>query len=147
MYIFFRRLLLIYFVTNKNHLQDCEGIDRIAFGLPFGQDQLLNDIIQVNKNIGVILISGNAVEMPWISNVKGIMQAWYLGSEAGNAIADVISGDWYDANQKYTTGAVYLNGHWLVPAKNKNQVLGIKGNPEDIEILNLEFIQNSKMHT
>ena len=86
-------LVLYYGGLNKNHLQDCEGIDRIAFGLPFGQDQLLNDIIQVNKNIGVILISGNAVEMPWISNVKGIMQAWYLGSEAGNAIADVISGD------------------------------------------------------
>jgi beta-glucosidase len=39
------------------------------------------------------LVSGNAVAMPWVTSVKGIMQAWYLGSEAGNAIADVISGD------------------------------------------------------
>ena len=31
--------------------------------------------------------------MPWLSNVKTVMQSWYLGSEAGNAIASVISGD------------------------------------------------------
>jgi len=86
--------LVLYFGgLNKNHFQDCEGIDRVAFGLPFGQDQLLNEIIQVNKNIGVILISGNAIEMPWLSSVKGVLQAWYLGSEAGNALSDIISGD------------------------------------------------------
>jgi beta-glucosidase len=31
--------------------------------------------------------------MPWISDVKAVLQTWYLGSEAGNAIADIISGD------------------------------------------------------
>ena len=78
---------------NKNHFQDCEGGDRKEFGLPFSQDELINKILKVNKNIGVVLVSGNAVEMPWLNNVKGLMQTWYLGSEAGNAIADVISGD------------------------------------------------------
>ena len=47
----------------------------------------------MNPNIGVLLVSGNAVSMPWVSDVKTVMQTWYLGSEAGNAIADVISGD------------------------------------------------------
>jgi beta-glucosidase len=61
--------------------------------LPFGQDELLNELLKVNPNIGVVLISGNAVEMPWISNVKALMQTWYLGSVAGDAIADIISGD------------------------------------------------------
>lgn len=78
---------------NKNYLQDCEGGDRKEYKLPFGQDELLNEILKVNKNVGVVLVSGNAVEMPWIANVKAVMQTWYLGSEAGNAIADVISGD------------------------------------------------------
>jgi len=78
---------------NKNHNQDCEGDDRKQFSLPFGQDELLQDILKVNKNTGLILISGNAVAMPWVNKVKAIMQAWYLGSEAGHAIADVISGD------------------------------------------------------
>ncbi|MDH3322602.1 MAG: glycoside hydrolase family 3 C-terminal domain-containing protein, partial [Flavobacteriaceae bacterium] len=86
-------VVLFFGGLNKNHQQDCEGGDRLDFGLPFGQDELLNELIRVNNNIGVVLISGNAVKMPWLSKVKGLMQAWYLGSEAGHAIADVISGD------------------------------------------------------
>ena len=53
----------------------------------------MDAILQVNKNVGVILVSGNAAEMPWLDDVKGVVQAWYLGSEAGHAIADVLSGD------------------------------------------------------
>ncbi len=86
-------IVLFFGGLNKNHLQDCEGADRKEYHLPFGQDELLNEILKVNPNTGLILVSGNAVEMPWISKVKGLVQAWYLGSEAGNAIADVISGD------------------------------------------------------
>ena len=77
---------------NKNHHQDCEGGDRLAYGLPFNQETLIEEISKVNPNTGLVLISGNAVEMPWINNVKGILQAWYLGSEAGRAIADVLAG-------------------------------------------------------
>jgi len=86
-------IVLFFGGLNKNHLQDCEGVDRLEYKLPFGQDELLNAILKVNKNTGLVLVSGNAVEMPWIANVKAVMQTWYLGSEAGNAIADVISGD------------------------------------------------------
>lgn len=78
---------------NKSHNQDCEGADRQSLELPFGQNELLEDLIKVNPNLGVILISGNAVAMPWLPKVKGIMQTWYLGSEAGHAIADIVSGD------------------------------------------------------
>ena len=78
---------------NKSHLQDCENGDRQSYNLPFGQDELIKDILKVNKSVAVLLVSGNAVAMPWISDVKAVMQAWYLGSEAGNAIADVLSGD------------------------------------------------------
>jgi len=78
---------------NKNYQQDCEGGDRITYDLPFNQNKLLDAILKVNDNVGVVLVSGNAVAMPWLNNVKAVMQAWYLGSEAGNAIADVISGD------------------------------------------------------
>lgn len=78
---------------NKNHFQDCEGGDRKHLKLPYQQDELIAEIQKVNQNIGVILISGNAVSMPWVNEVKGIVQTWYLGSEAGNALADVLSGD------------------------------------------------------
>ena len=86
--------LVLYFGgLNKNHGQDCEGGDRESMALPFEQDLLLSQLIKANKNIAVVLISGNAVEMPWLPKVKALVQAWYLGSEAGHALADVISGD------------------------------------------------------
>ena len=85
-------IVLFFGGLNKNYQQDCEGGDRINFGLPFGQETLLKELIDVNKNIGVVLVSGNAVAMPWLSKVNAVMQGWYLGSEAGNALADVISG-------------------------------------------------------
>jgi len=86
---------LVIFVggLNKNHEQDCEGGDRQSYNLPFGQDDLLNEILKVNKNVVVVLISGNAVAMPWVNNVPAIIQAWYLGSEAGNAISAILSGE------------------------------------------------------
>ncbi len=86
-------IVLFFGGLNKNYQQDCEGGDRIDYGLPFGQEELLDELIEVNKNIGVVLVSGNAVAMPWLSKVNAVMQGWYLGSEAGNALADVISGD------------------------------------------------------
>ncbi|MDG1803476.1 glycoside hydrolase family 3 C-terminal domain-containing protein, partial [Flavicella sp.] len=86
---------LVLFIggLNKSHLQDCEGDDRQQYSLPFGQEDLLAEIVAVNKNTGFLLVTGNAVEMSWHTQVKGILQTWYLGSMAGDAIADVVSGD------------------------------------------------------
>lgn len=78
---------------NKSHQQDCEAGDRITYDLPFKQNELIEDLLKVNKNMGVILISGNAMAMPWLDKVPALMQSWYLGSEAGNATANVISGE------------------------------------------------------
>ncbi|MEO6547230.1 MAG: glycoside hydrolase family 3 C-terminal domain-containing protein [Ferruginibacter sp.] len=78
---------------NKNHFQDCEGGDRQSFDLPFGQDKLIDALQKANKNTAVVLLSGNAVSMPWINKVAAVIQGWYLGSEAGSALADVISGE------------------------------------------------------
>lgn len=78
---------------NKKEHQDCEGADRTAYGLPYGQDDVVNALAAVNKNIVFLSISGNAFEMPWVKKVPAIMQAWFLGSEAGHSIADVLSGD------------------------------------------------------
>jgi len=77
---------------NKNHLQDCEAGDRITYGLPFGQNELIEGILNVNSNMVMVLLSGNAVEMPWVKQVPALIQGWYLGSEGGNALANVLSG-------------------------------------------------------
>lgn len=86
-------VVLFFGGLNKNFQQDCEGDDRKSMDLPFGQDKLLDEILKVNKNVGVIIVSGNAVSMPWLDKENGLMQSWYLGSEAGNATARVISGE------------------------------------------------------
>lgn len=77
---------------NKNHYQDCEGGDRLSLHLPFGQDKLIENLLKANKKTAVVLLSGNAVAMPWLNNVPALVQGWYLGSEAGNALADVLTG-------------------------------------------------------
>jgi len=78
---------------NRNHNQDSEAGDRLSLNLPFEQDKLLEAIYAVNKNIVLVILSGNAVAMPWVDKIPAILQAWYLGSESGNAIADILSGD------------------------------------------------------
>ena len=78
---------------NKSGQQDCEGTDRIGLGLPYGQDRVIEALAAANPRLVVVNISGNAVAMPWVEKVPAILQAWYIGSEAGHAIADVLSGD------------------------------------------------------
>ena len=78
---------------NKNGHQDCEDTDRKGLELPYKQDKVIGALAKVNKNLIVVNISGNAVAMPWISEVPAVIQAWYLGTEAGNAIASVLVGD------------------------------------------------------
>ena len=77
---------------NKSEHQDCEDSDRTGLELPYGQDAVIEALAKANPNLVVVNISGNAVAMPWANNVNAIVQAWYLGSEAGNSIADVLFG-------------------------------------------------------
>ncbi len=86
--------VVVYFGgLNKNPNQDSEGSDRKSYELPYGQDKLITALLKANKNLVVMLVSGNAVAMPWVNEVPVILQTWYLGSEAGNAIAGVLSGE------------------------------------------------------
>lgn len=78
---------------NKSTHQDCEDFDRTGLGLPYGQDRVITELVKANQNLVVINVSGNAVAMPWIKEVPAVLQAWFLGSEAGNAIAAVLMGD------------------------------------------------------
>lgn len=85
-------LIVMFGGLNKNHLQDCEGGDRTSYSLPFGQNELIESLTAVNRNFVLVLLSGNAVEMPWVSKVPAIVQGWYAGSMGGYALADVLSG-------------------------------------------------------
>ena len=109
--------VVVFGGLNKADYQDCEGHDRQEYGLPYGQDALVEALVKVNKNVVYVNISGNAVAMPWMNKVPAILQGWFIGSEAGHALADVLSGDvnpsgklpytWYQRLED--TGAHALN--------------------------------------
>ena len=77
---------------NKSPHQDSEGDDRTQYGLPYGQDRVIEALAEANPNLAVVIISGNAVAMPWIGRVPAVLEAWFSGSETGNALADVVFG-------------------------------------------------------
>lgn len=86
-------IVLFFGGLNKSNHQDCEDTDRESLDLPYGQNELIEAIAAANPDIAVINISGTGVAMPWTGKVKSIMQAWYLGNETGNALADVLTGE------------------------------------------------------
>ena len=78
---------------NKADYQDCEGHDRKQYELPYAQNRLIEALAKATKNLVYVNVSGNAVAMPWKDKVSAIVQSWFIGSEAGNAIADILTGD------------------------------------------------------
>ena len=85
--------VIIFGGLNKSDYQDAEGHDRKSMDLPYGQDALVEALARANKNVVFVNISGNAVTMPWRDKVPAIVQGWFIGSEAGNALASVLVGD------------------------------------------------------
>ena len=77
---------------NKASHQDCEDSDRYHLELPYAQDKVIEALAEVNPNLAVVIISGNAVAMPWVHKVNAIVEGWYIGSQMGHALADVIFG-------------------------------------------------------
>ena len=71
---------------------DTEGADLPDISLPGRQAELIAAVAAVNARTVVVLQTGGPVEMPWLDRVSAVVQAWYPGQEAGNAIADVLLG-------------------------------------------------------
>lgn len=73
---------------------ESEGYDRQTMDLPYNgsQDRLVEAVVKANPNTVVVNQSGSPVTMPWADRVPAILQAWYQGQEAGNALADVLFG-------------------------------------------------------
>lgn len=79
--------------VGRNGEWDTEGSDLPSIKLPGRQNELVAAIANANPNTIVVLQTGGPVEMPWIGSVAALVQAWYPGQEAGNAIADVLTGE------------------------------------------------------
>lgn len=69
-----------------------EGTDLANLSLPDGQDELIEKVAAANANTIVVLETGTAVTMPWAGRVKGIVEAWYAGSQGAKALANILFG-------------------------------------------------------
>lgn len=72
-----------------------EASSRARPGLPGRQRELAEAVLQLGKPTVVLLTSGRPLLVPWLfEKADAVLATWFLGSEAGNAIADVVSGKW-----------------------------------------------------
>ncbi len=80
--------------AGTNYTYESEGYDRKDLSLPNDQDELINQIAAANKNTIVVLTTGSPVLMDkWIDKVDGLIEAWFAGEQAGNAIAEILLGE------------------------------------------------------
>ena len=123
---------------NKSDYQDAEGHDRKEYGLPYGQDQLMEALLKVTPNIVYVSICGTPTELPWVSRVPAIVQGWYIGSEAGTALANVLIGKtnpsgklpftWYaklndcGAHALNTYPGTWREGHHIIDEEYKEDI-------------------------
>ena len=110
---------------NKSAHQDCEDSDRAGLELPYGQDRVIEALAAVSKNLVVVNVSGNAVAMPWVKKVPAIVQAWFIGSEAGHAIADVLFGEVNPSGKLPMTFPVKLSDSPAHASGDVNQYPGV----------------------
>ncbi len=84
---------IVLLFVGRNGEWDTEGSDLDHIRLPGRQDELIAKVAEANDNVVVVLQTGGPIEMPWLDKVGAVLQGWYPGQEAGNAIADVLFGD------------------------------------------------------
>jgi len=85
----------VIYIGGLNHDRgfDCEGADRADMKLPYGQDELIQEIVAANPRT-IVVLEGTMVEMDaWLGKVPALLQAWYPGMEGGNALARILFGD------------------------------------------------------
>lgn len=86
---------VVVMVLGEHGLQSGEGRSRADIGLPGVQQELLEEVYKVNPNIVLVLNNGRPLAIPWAAeNIPAIVEAWQLGTQSGNAIAQVLYGDY-----------------------------------------------------
>ena len=108
---------------NKNRYQDCEGQDRREYWIPGGQNTAIAALSEKRPDLIYVNISGTPVAMPFAGSVAAIVQAYYLGSETGNALADVLTGAVNPSGKLPFTFPVLLEDG---PIKTERQYPGIQ---------------------
>lgn len=85
----------VVMVLGEHGFQSGEGRSRTDLNLPGLQQELLEEIYKVNPNIVLVLNNGRPLSIPWAAeHVPAIVEAWHLGTQTGNAVAQVLYGDY-----------------------------------------------------
>ncbi|RCW60991.1 beta-glucosidase [Halanaerobium sp. ST460_2HS_T2] len=71
---------------------ESEGYDRDTLAIPPNQNRLIEEILEVNKNVVVVLSNGSPITMPWLDKVKGVLEGYLAGQAGGGAVADILFG-------------------------------------------------------
>ena len=99
-----------------------EGQDRYTLELPADQQEFIREIYKINPNTVVVLIAGSSLAINWIDeNIPAIVDAWYPGEQGGNAIAEVLFGEYNPAGRLPLT---FYNSLDELPAFNDYNVQG-----------------------
>jgi beta-glucosidase len=86
---------VVIMALGEHGFQSGEGRSRTDIDLPGLQQELLEEVYKVNKNIVLVLFNGRPLAINWAAeHVPSIVEAWQLGSQSGNAIAQVLYGDY-----------------------------------------------------
>ena len=82
----------VIFFAGVPEQDESEGYDKTTIELPANQNDLITKIAAVNPNIVVVLQNGSAVTMPWLAQVKGVLETYLAGEAVGEATWDVLDG-------------------------------------------------------
>ncbi|NMH25545.1 beta-glucosidase BglX [Flavobacterium solisilvae] len=86
---------VVVMVLGEHGFQSGEGRSRTNLDLPGVQQELLEEIYKVNPNIVLVLNNGRPLALPWAAEkIPAIVEAWQLGTQTGNAVAQVLYGDY-----------------------------------------------------
>ena len=130
---------------NKSDHQDAEGADRTDFALPYNQDAVIEALVAANPNTVVVNLTGNAYSMPWLDKVPAVVQGWYIGSEAGNALADVIFGDVNPSGKLPITFAKSLTDYAAHATNDPTMYPGVNGDDVYKEGLDVGYRHTDKL--
>ena len=121
---------VVIMALGEDAFQTGEGRSQVNIDLAGLQQELLQEVYKVNKNIVLVLFNGRPLEITWSAeNVPAIVESWLLGSESGNAIADVLFGK-YNPSGKLPVSFPRAVGQEPLYYNQKNT--GRPSNPSDV---------------
>lgn len=109
----------VIYIGGLNHDYDVEGRDRQDMVLPYGQDELINALLDINPDTVIVMVAGSPVQMPWLQRAKALVWCYYSGMETGDALADILLGKVNPSGKlpetfpvKYEDTVTYKNGQF-----------------------------------